>query len=134
MKKIKEMAYLLVMISLMTCTKKSEPKPETVTCYEGVVIDLNCPGIIVVQVTNAPLGEKFSHPRIGNWDNVARIDNQPLDLVLQKNDKIYFSIDQEATKDTKGCLRGGFCTQDSNPTYPEVRRYCVKSISKLSCE
>lgn len=130
---------MIVLISGCTDSEMISPNPNQ--CYEGIVIAGDCPSHLFVQVTNAQIGESWEliHNQDlyeqATYNNAISINNihQFSDLDLQFGDKVYFTINTEASKDPNACIASTVCTADVRfQSYPN-KRYCINTISKQSC-
>jgi hypothetical protein len=124
------------------CNKSEELKPNQ--CIEATVIAADCPGIVFVQVNNAPIGSQWKLKHAYNlydsktYSNAISINNLHLFTRLDElkpNDKIWFRIDEEASKNPSECINPSMvCTAELRfESYPE-KAYCVKSIAMGKCE
>ncbi|NJO01474.1 MAG: hypothetical protein HC880_07105 [Bacteroidia bacterium] len=68
MKVIKKLwLYALAFLALGSSCEKEVTSPDLSGCFEGTVVALDCPSLIMVQVHNAPIGEKWTidYPCLG---------------------------------------------------------------------
>ncbi|NJO01473.1 MAG: hypothetical protein HC880_07100 [Bacteroidia bacterium] len=68
----------------------------------------------------------------GTFENSITINNQPDNLELEKGQKIYFSIDVEASKNGANCTKQVPCNDAMVMNFPN-KKYCIKSISTQNC-
>jgi hypothetical protein len=135
-------AVMLILISLCSaCENAPEVSPSA--CLEGTFLAADCPGLVFIQVNNANIGAEwtlkhsygiYETKTYSNAITINNIHQFPAIGDLKVGDKIYFTINEEASKNPFSCVTQTMvCTADVRfETYPS-KSYCINFISKQAC-
>ena len=94
---------LIVRFLLTQSCRNDDITPlDPLKCYEGTVVERACPSLAYIQVTNASIGESW---KSGDtiYRNMITMRNYPDSLVFRTRNKVYFTVDVDATQRGINC-------------------------------
>ncbi len=119
---------------LLGCSKNEPEAYESGKCYEAKIIRGFCPSVAVVTVENANIGSDWEYQG-KRYKNTLKIYNVKYDsLGPRPNDKIYFTVDIDATSRDEKCTLPIPCQQWAYDQSSPSTGICAKTISNKPCE
>jgi hypothetical protein len=117
---------------LLGCNKNEPAAYESGKCYQANIIRGFCPSVTVVTVANANIGTEWEYQG-KRYKNALAIYNGNYDSLVP-NDKIYFTIDIDATSRDEKCYLPIPCQQWVYDQSSPGIGICTKTISNKPCE
>lgn len=117
---------------LLGCNKNEPEAYESGKCYEAKIIRGFCPSVAVVTVVNANIGTEWEYDG-KHYKNALAIYNAKYDS-LGPDDKIYFTIDIDATSKGEKCYLPRHCLQWIEDQSTPSIGICAKTISNQPCK